>query len=544
MKKKYLLGAFLGLLLSTPIFAQDNIGVSYFNTGELGLAKQVFENQITTNPAQSYYYLGQIALKNGNTDEAKNYFGKGLQASPDYVYNNIGLASLGLKTDSKEAVKLLNDIAKQNKKDVNILSAIAQVFYTNNLIEEGNKMLLEARKADKRASITYIVEGDLKAGTNVGEAAGLYALAYNADPTAMDAYIKTAKIYETINPESAIEALNKALEVNPNYTLAYKYLGDIYYNSAQYKKAVDAYSKYYAKGDYTVKDLTHFAASYFFDKQYPEALDILTEGLAIEPNNFVLNRLAMYVDSKTDKDEEGLIQAIKFFALPKGDNKYIVQDYMTYGELLGKAGRREDALLQYEEAIKLDSTKVSIYKDIAQSSSDADDNLNAGIFYEKYIQKADTSLVEALDYFNMGRNFYYAGNELQKDNENPQSAQISKEALTKAANAFDIVAKRVPESVLGYLWRARSYASLDPETKEGLAKPYYEELLEVAKTKEDGSANSEIIEAYRYLAYYYYLQYAASKSSVDKEKVKSYSTLLIEMDPENMVATQLLDAIK
>ena len=546
MKKKYLLGAFLGLLLSTPIFAQDNMGVSYFSTGELDLAKQIFEKQISTNPAESYYYLGEIAYQKGNLDEAKSFFDKGLAASPDYVYNNIGLATLLLKTDPSGAEKLLKEIAKNNKKDAAVLTSIAKAYYANDMAKEGSKTVEDAKKADKNSPLPYLAEGDSKAKEDVGAAAGLYALAANTDPNSVEAYIKTAKIYETVNPESAIEALNKAIELNPNYGLAYKYLGDVYYTSGQYQKAIEAYKKYFAEGDYTVKNLTHFAASYYFNEQYPEAGELITEGLSKAPNDFYLNRLSMYVDSKTDKDEEGLVVAEKFFSLPKDkDDKYAVADYMTYGELLSKNGQGDKALVQYEEAIKLDSSKVTIYKDIAKSSADAEDYLNAGNFYAKYLEKADTATIEALDYFNMGRNYYFAGGELQNDTTNPEeSAVVSKEAFTKAAAAFGTVAKRVPDSVLGYLWRARSYASLDPQTTEGLAKPYYEEVIEIASKKDDGSTNAELIEGYRYLSYYYYLKYAASNSATDKAEVKKYSDLLLSLDPENSVAIQLLDAIK
>ena len=53
MKKKYLLGAFLGLLLSTPIFAQSNLGADYLKTGELKVAKEIFEKQVSQSPAEA-----------------------------------------------------------------------------------------------------------------------------------------------------------------------------------------------------------------------------------------------------------------------------------------------------------------------------------------------------------------------------------------------------------------------------------------------------------------------------------------------------------
>lgn len=546
MKKKYLLGAFLGLLLSSSAFAQNNIGVDFYNTGEIKAAKEIFQQQLAQSPAESNYYLGEIALQEGNVDQAKTYFQQGLASSPDYALNSVGLASITLKTNAKEGENLLKDLAKNNKKNVEVLTAIARAYYDNNLIEQGDKVVADAQKADKKSPLPYLLQGDLKAKSDAGAAAAFYALAINEDPNNMEAYIKTAKVYENVNAETAVKMLNKALAINPNYELAYKKLGDIYYGSGQYDKAIEAYNKYFKDSNYSNDELTKYAASYYFTKQYPEAYKLIQEGLSKDLNSFVFNRLKMYIDLSQENYEEGLTQAEKFFSLPTDkEKKHLFQDYISYGELLSKNGRTPEAFAQYQKAVELDPTKVSALKDIAVSAADAGDYLNAGNFYEQYIAKADTANIEALDYFNMGRDFYLAGNQLVKDTvDAEQSKVLSKEVLVKASDAFGTVAQRVPDSALGYLWRARSNASLDPETTEGLAKPYYEEVIEVIKKKNDGNSNDELVEAYRYLSYYYYLTYNKTKKAEDKEKVKLYSALILEIDPTNTVANQLLDAVK
>lgn len=110
--------------------------------------------------------------------------------------------------------------------------------------------------------------------------------------------------------------------------------------------------------------------------------------------------------------------------------------------------------------------------------------------------------------------------------------------------AFGTVSERIPDSYLGYFWRARANAALDPQTILGLAKPYYEKVIEIVTSKDDGSNNNELVEAYRYLSYYYYLSFEKSKSAEDKEHVRSYSEKILALDPENGVAKQLLEAVK
>lgn len=543
MKKKYLLGAFLGLLLSSPIFAQSNIGADYLNTGELKVAKEIFEKQISQSPAEAYYYLGEVAYLEGNMAEAKANYEKGLAASPDFVLNNVGLGKLLLKTNPKEAEDQFSIALKQDKKNVAVLVAIARAYFDNNMKEKGDAKLADARKADKKAPAIYILEGDLKAKTNVGEAAGSYAQAYTFDPTSAVAYIKTAQVYENVNPTLSVEMLQKAIEINPNYTLAYKYLGSIYSHGGQYQQAIDAYQKYFAQGAYDVNDLTRYAAALYFTKQYEEAKKLINEGISKEPNNFVLNRLLMYSYLQSKDYVDGLAAAEKFFSLDKGDSEYIVQDYMTYGELLCKNNQLDKALLQYDAAIKLDPSKSSVYKDIAIACADAGQYADAAKYYQEYVDKADPTVLEATDFFTLGRYSYMFGSTALKDAD-PIVVAAGKESLQKGDKAFATVTERIPDSYLGYFWRARTNALLDPETTQGLAKPYYEQVATIIVGKADGSNPTELLEAYQYLSYYYYLLYEKSKSAADKEQVKLYSEKMLELDPTNTVAPQLLEAIK
>lgn len=545
MKKKYLYGALLGFLLSTPIFAQSNIGVDYLNTGELKVAKEIFEKQVNQSPAEAYYYLGEVAYREGNMADAKSNYEKGLAASPDYVLNNVGLGKLLLKTDTKAGENLLSDVAKKEKKNVQVLVAIAQAYYDNNLADKGAKIIEDAKKADKKSPDIYLLEGDLVSKKDVGAAAGFYAQAYTFDPNCAVAYIKTAKVYETVNPTLAVEMLQKAVEINPNYTLAYKLLGSIYSKNGQYPQAIDAYKKYFAQGAYDVEDLTRYAAALYFTKDYDQAKKLINEGISKAPNDFVLNRLLMYSDLQSEDYTNGLIQGDKFFALPKGEkDEYIVLDYMNYGELLSKNNQLDKALVQYAEAVKLDPSKSGVYKDIAVACAEGGQFADAANYYLQYIEKSDPEVIQATDYFNMGKNYYSAGGQVQKDTEDPESAAKAKNYFSKASDAFATVAERVPESTLGYLWRARANASLDPETTEGLAKPYYEELINVIDKKGDGSSVNELVEAYRYMGYYYYLLFTKSNSGTDKDQVKSYCEKILVLDPENTVATQLLEAVK
>jgi len=553
MKKKNLLSVFLILLavsFNTVVFAQ-NLGADYFNTGELKIAKDYFEKHMSQSPAESNYYLGEIAYANGDVTGAKAYYEKGLAASPEYVLNNIGLGKVLLKEGNAKAADEQFSIAiKKDKKDVEVQVAIARAYYLNGMKDKVQAKLQDARKADKKSPLIYLFEGDmLRDAKDAGGAAGQYAQAFNFDPNCVVAYIKTAQVYESINPNSAIDNLTKALEIRPDYKLAYKSLGTIYYKSGQYNKAIDAFKEFFKDGVYSTEELTHYAAALYFTKQYEEAKALIEEGIKKEPNNFVLNRLLMYSYLDSKDYEKGLSVAEKFFSLDKGTSEYISRDHLTYGQLLTENKMFDKAISQYELALKLDPSQTDIYKLVGETLSNEGRPAEAADYFKKYIELAGESAV-ALDYFNMGRYYYMAAGVAMKDTIDPQAGAKAKQYLSDADAAFTTVGERVPDSHLGQFWRARANALMDAIlAKESqalpvLAKPYYEATINIILAKEGTNNVNELKEAYRYLSSSYYLAFDASKKPEDKDQTLLYSQKLLELDPENVQAKQLIEALK
>lgn len=541
--KKYFFSVLFGLLIGATSFAQ-NMGVDYYKIGELEIAQSIFEKQLTQNPAEANYYLGSIAYKQGNLDKAKQFFQEGLTADPEFVLNNVGLGKILLKSDVKAAEAEFSTALKKNKKDVEVLVAIADAYYVNGMKDKMQAKLNDAIKV-KKSPLVYEFQGDVfKDEKNVGAASGQYEQAILFDPNYASAYIKIAQLYNSINPALSIEKLKHVIELRPDYLIAYKYLAGIYFQSGKYSDAIDSYKTFFAKGNYSIEDLTHYAASLYFKERYDEAHKLIQEGIAKDPDNFVLNRLLMYNALETNNIEQGIAIGNKFFALDKKDNDYIARDYMTYAKLLNENDEFDKALAQYELAIKLDPSQFDIFKEIAETLSGAGKSAEAADYYQRYIDLAGDK-AEALDYFNMGRNYYAAAGTLLQDTAQVDSKEEINAYLSKADTAFGIVSERIPNSHLGFLFRARTNSLLDPTAELGLAKPYYEKTLEILIAKEDPTAHvRELLETYKYLSYYHYVQFDSKKQVEDKTKAIEYSQKMLELDPTNSVATQLLDALK
>lgn len=105
-----------------------------------------------------------------------------------------------------------------------------------------------------------------------------------------------------------------------------------------------------------------------------------------------------------------------------------------------------------------------------------------------------------------------------------------------ADSALTMLSIKSPNLALAYLWRARVNSNFDPESESGLAKLFYEQFIERA-TKDSDKFKKELIEAYSYLGYYYYLQN-------DNAKSRSYWQEVLALDPENKQASDVIKQLK
>ncbi|MDR3189111.1 MAG: tetratricopeptide repeat protein [Prevotellaceae bacterium] len=547
--KKYLISFCFSVLFGAAAFAQ-NLGVDYFLTDQLDKAKEIFERQLGENPAEANYYLGEIAYALGDTTLAKAHYEKGLAANPEYAFNKIGLARFLLKADQKAGIKALTDISKEkaNKKNVEVLIAIAKVYYEVGVTPMYEKALASAEKVGKSSPLVPMLRGDvLKSKDDMGGAAGEYEQAINLNEKYLLPYIKAAQIYADINPNFAIEKLGIALEVDSTYPLTNRYLARAYYNIGHYATAIGIHEKSFNINTSGIGELTDYAAAFFFSQRYDEATNLIDKGLQKDSLNFVLNRLRMYSALETQDYGTGLGVAEKFFSLPLGKNKYIPRDYITYGDLLSFNKLVDKAKEQYAKAIEMTTEKLELYKKIGEQLNKAGYPGLAAEYYSMFIEAMDGQ-ADTKDYYTMGNYLYQAATTIVRDTtiDSAYAATKAVEYLTKADAAFDTVTARMPDNPLGFRNRARVNASLDPETSQGLAKPHYEALLNLILTKENPAATyrRELLEIYQYLSYYYYLQFEEQGGKdEDKVQVIDYSNKILELNPNNAIAKQLIEAL-
>ena len=534
MKSKIL----LSLLLSGSItcFAQGyKDGIEYYKVSEFDNAKELLErnlNDASTNKSEAYYYLGCVALENGNTAAAKDYFQKG-QSAGSCQLNLVGLGQLELKAGNKKAAEENFSLAIKNspKKDAKILVAIARAYYEVDGVKYAKEIadyIKKARKNNKVEADTPILEGDMAAAEDkTGDAQGMYDEAISYDPTKSEPYVKYARALFKVSPQQAISRLQDLLQQNPTSALAQRELAEKYYENDQWTKAAEQYGEYIKNPNHFKQDEVRYASLLFYGKKYQESLDLARQIEASLPatdkNVFYMKRLQLY-NLVAMEDWAGADEAAKaLFAMnvPAGA-KFEVKDYTDYADALKKLGRTKESLALRVKAYEANPDKLDLLKDLSDGYSDAEDYVNSAKYYQMFVDKGD---YKTNDLFVLSKKYFYVA----AYDSVPESKAV---AVANALKYVDMVNEKMADNVrmqiLVNLHKAKVLQVSEVDKKEGKAVDTYKKVLELLDQDPANLADrkDDYILAYNYLANYYF-------ATGDKETMKGYYIKWLEADPGN-----------
>ena len=120
---------------------------------------------------------------------------------------------------------------------------------------------------------------------------------------------------------------------------------------------------------------------------------------------------------------------------------------------------------------------------------------------------------------------------------NANRADEAKATYQKAIDSYKEMKEKFPKykTTCNYLL-ADTYSKLDPDSKQGLAKPYYDEIVSTLGSVADLQAGEKqmLNAAYFYLMVY---EYNVKKNPAG---AKDYAQKLLVIDPENETAKQVL----
>ena len=553
MKFKSLLTAAFVAGISLSGMAQTHKeGVEYYKADQFNNAKELLQrnmNNAATDKAISNYYLGLIALEEGNKSEAANYFNAGTQANPEYAFNYVGLGQIQLMDGNKKGAEDLFKEAKGKMKEkaekASLDIAIARAYYNVDPVaysKEIEKNVQQAQKDSPKQGPAftdpsiYVFEGDrYKDQKDFGKAAGQYEMATTYNPDATEAYVKYANLFTQVNQQFAIDMLSKLLSINPESALAQRELANAYYNAGKFNEAASQYEKYIKNPNHFKQDEDRYAFLLFYGGNYQDGYNYATQLLNANPSNFTAQRYQFMNAAQIDSMRDQLLPlAENLVASHKANpaNKFAPIDYILIGDELSQAGRPKDAQALFEEAIADDPTNPEYYKQLALVYVKENNLSKAADTFQNYVANREKPGYN--DFVQQATYAFYAGVENQKDNPDKanQYYAMAQENADKAAAIAPNYPK--PLKISGDI--AKQKASEDQVAS--IAVPFYTKAIEIIESSDDPSRySSDAKEMYNYMGNYYLDQN-------DRPTAISYFEKYLQLDPNNEPYRKFVDGLR
>ncbi len=536
MKLKTLLAFMLGAVAITGSAQGFKDAVEYYRADQPDEAEIIINrtiNEAGTDKSMANFYLGQIAFHRENYTNAKNFFEKGIALNADNGYNYVGLGEVALQQGDKSAADdFFKQAAKLNKKDAVLLTEIARAFYNADAAKYAKdieKYIKDARKADKDCPAIFILEADMLAPVNVGDAAGYYEMAMSAADGVKypEAFVKYARTYFPVNPTYAIDGLKKLLELQPNSALAQRELAEKYYDNDQLTMAAEQYGKYIQNPNHFKRDEQRYVGLLYFGRKYDESNALAAKILAEDPDNFYMKRMRMLNFAALEQPEKAIEEGDKFFA-SKGE--FVPNDYTTYGDMLIAIGQDSIGVLQYEKALTLAPDKASLYKDISQAYTAAKMYDKAAEAQQKYIDMDPEHTTN--DVMILARRYQNAAATSAPDS--PEHADFSQ----KAIKAIEEVYTKVPDNLQVLSTRSRIYLIANNNEMNDDIEQQLVKIMEILDADPENvtARKQDYIFALNLLGKY--------NLTKDREKAKAYYTRFLEINPENEQLRTFVENLK
>ncbi len=500
------------------------------------------------NKGENYFYYGENFFKNEDPDSAAIFYQKGVDMNATSPLNYVGLGKVllfkGNVADAKAQFYKAATLGGAKNTEVMRRTAEAWLATGNKNADEALALANNAVKLEAKNPENYIILGDAqleKNPTDGGAPIKSYKMATSLNPKSTKGILREGKLYQRgRNYQLALDKYKEALAIDASFAPGYREIAELYYLAGQPAKSIENWKKYLELNN-SDQARYRFMTALFANKQYAEAISEYENLKKTGFKNAYLDRIAgySYLENGNKTDTMAYTKGLKamndFFAMAGTNFKYKAADYKYKGLLLLRMGKDSLSKIEMEKAVALDpSIGGDINSELANNAMKVK-KYDEAITYFMRKMNGDAKNLNNNDYYNLGRAYYYSGGKILNESNSIKDAKLRQKKIdeslpffVKADSAFLKLTELNPSWPVGFFWRAKANAQLDPDNTKWLAKPYYEQALGLIKPEERGSpANkSNVIEAYEYLGFYYV---------TTKDKVKADETwnLVKELDPNN-----------
>ena len=495
----------------------------------------------------NYFYYGDNYFKAENPDSAKIVFKKGLSIDPNNALCTVGLGKLLLDEISQDEAKAEYDHAQQslkkaqdifdrnaNKTDedrttlahakASMEEAHSKLDHAQAMIAEANvnfQKVLDATKMKDAAVLMEVAEALTQAKNkdltraldllnkavaldsknaqilirignvyieqrNGNLAAEYFNKALDIDAKNLRAILQKGILYyRSINYEAAAAEFQRAMTIDPSFAPAHRQMGETYWKQNKVDLALKEYHQYLEINKGSESARIRYIAFLYLIKHYKDDIDEIARLPKFDSSSVMLSRIAGYSDYEIG-DSVKALKLLSHVLQIVPEDKRISTDYKYYGRTLIKTGQDSLGIIHLQKASDLDSSDTDLMNEIANLYYKNKKYGEAATWFRKMIETKKES-AKANDWFMLGKSYFFNKN------------------YPDADTAFAKLNELSPAYLSGYLWRAQNLMQIDTSSKEGLAKPFYEKVIELGTADSATATKScqQLIQSYSYLASFY-----------------------------------------
>lgn len=418
-----------------------------------------------------------------------------------------------------ESIKLLQ---KSKKEAPENLAELAEIFIKSKkpYLQFADSILKIASGGNVSKNTSIIkTEGQLMmARGDYGGALNNFNLILDKEPGNSYVHFLKGTSYQKIKSlSSAKEELEIALKQFPEFPFALVAYAEVLFESGDAESGIVQYNNYFKLKPNDIKAYINYSSFLYANKKYSESLSIANKILELDSKNVSALKIKAYCQYEMENNSEA-ISSFNNYLILVDTSKTDSKDYEYLGKLYQKSGNDSLASINLLLAAKSKGARPEFFSETLSYFS------KKGKFEEVitiYKLKSDLYKTTSADSYQCGR------------------ALLSVKEYEAADSLFRRVCELQPNWPNGFLMRGNANANLDPGSKDGKAKPYYEQYLVLAEgdTANASKLKSGMIEANKYLGYYYYL-------NKDIERSKSHWNKVLLLDPADKQAIDVIKQLK
>jgi tetratricopeptide (TPR) repeat protein len=526
--------AALGLVfVGSSVFAQSLADAKKaIDAEQYQKAKGMLKNLTVTQASndENFFYLGWVYLVQEYPDSAKATFNKGIAANAKSALNYVGLGAVALQSNDKAgATSSFNQaLTFTSKKDSKPYLYIGKAYLigahdgkfpadkANAAIDALNK----GKAANPKDGEVLVELGNAyRSQLKSNDAYDAYQAALALDPKSPSANTEEGVLWRYAdNFEDSEKQFQAAIAIDPNYGPAYRELAETDLTEAQtnikvasvkVKEGVENYKKYLSLTDQSLESLLRYADFLVNAGDYATLQTVATTLSKSATTNARVYRYLGYAAYENKDYTNGLTAMNTWFSKAQPD-RILPLDYLYLGRLQIASGQDTvKGIANMKKATALDTTKIEdVYTEIAGIYKAKRDFLNVANTYQEVIDKVHGKLL-LTQRLNMAAYDYYAfTSQARASKANPAAPKPDSTLLTKADTALGFVKqKEATPSIFVPQYRAYIAEQRDGDlaNMKGLAKPYYETIIQLLGTKTPltDSEKKLLGDAYAYLGNYY-----------------------------------------